>query len=54
MTIFETIDPSVPPGSYNAILNIQCTVDAVVVVIQSPTVDHPTGFFQAQEQLPVQ
>ena len=35
-------------------LVIQCTVDAVVAVVQSPAVDHPAGFLQTQEQLLVQ
>ena len=32
-------------------LVIQRTVDAVVDVVESPAVDHPTGFFHVQEQL---
>ena len=35
-------------------LVIQCTVDVVVVVVESPAVDYPTGLFQAQEQFSVQ
>ena len=35
-------------------LIIQGAVDAVVVVVESPAVDHPTGLLPTQEQLPVQ
>ena len=32
-------------------LVIQCTVDAVVVVVESPADNHPRSVLQAQEQL---